>query len=399
MSTNRGTLAALFLGTFVMGCGEMLVVGLLNLIAGDLRVSVPAAGGLVGVSALGLAIGGPLLTALTVRLDKRRLLVGALAVFVVATLVPLLVPAYGPFLVARFVSGATQGLFIAAACTVSTKIVPPERAGRALSMVLSGFAVSTALGVPLGTLLGQALGWRGAFLAVLACAVVPLAALPAMLPPVPSTGGSRLAGQARYAFAPQVLAVLGLAFLMFAGSAATQTYIVPFLRQVTGVPAAATSVFLMAYGLATAVGSFVGGRFADRGAARTLIVGTTGTALALLALYLVGASPVLVAVVVLVWGCCGFGIVPSYQYRVVSLAGPGGELASSLPASVANAGVAVGSAAGGLTFGTFGVGAVALTGTVLAALSVAAAWACRGLKPPAAPSTAPEIETHQPVAA
>ncbi len=121
-------LATLFFGVFVMGCAELLVVGVLDLIAADLRVSIAAAGTLVTAYALGMAIGGPILTALTIRMDKRAVLVGTLVVFAVANLVPLLVPDHGVFVAARVLAGAVQGLFIAVGFVTGMALVPPERA-------------------------------------------------------------------------------------------------------------------------------------------------------------------------------------------------------------------------------------------------------------------------------
>src|SRR5215207_10971301 len=152
----RLVLAVLFTGAFVMGCAEMIVVGLIDLIAVDLRVSVPAAGALVTANALGLAIGGPLLTFATTRFDRRVIVLAATAVFVLANLLPALGAGYTSFLIARVVIGAVQGVYIAAAISLATSIVPAERAGRAMSVVISGFATASALGLPLGTLLGQA---------------------------------------------------------------------------------------------------------------------------------------------------------------------------------------------------------------------------------------------------
>jgi MFS transporter, DHA1 family, inner membrane transport protein len=374
-------LATLFLGMFVLGSAELLVVGVLNLIAADLRVSIPAAGTLVTAYALGLAIGGPLLAALTIRLDKRTVLLGALALFILANLVAVLTASYGLFLTARVVAGAFQGVFIAAAFVVGISVVPPDRMGRAMSVVFSGVAVSAALGVPLGTLVGQALGWRGSFTAIVALSVIALIATLALVPSVPSAGGG-VGDQARYAFAPRVLAVLVLNVLMFASLFAALTYIAPFLESVTGVSGALISVFLLAYGVATAVGSFGGGRFADRNAARTLVVATTGTAVCLLALYLVGAIPFLVALVLLALGLFGMGGVPSLQYRIVSLAGPGGALAQSLPASAANVGIAFGSVAGGMAIGASTLSSAVLTGLAIAVIAVVLAWATSNLTPP-----------------
>ncbi|SPT59980.1 MFS transporter [Actinomadura madurae] len=400
--SRRGTtlaLATLFLGMFVTGSAEMIVVGVLNLIATDLRVSIPAAGALVTANALGLAAGGPILTALTIRLDKRLTLIGTIVLFILANLVPVLTANYGVFLAARTAAGALQGLFIAVAFAVAMAVAPPERMGRAISVVVSGVAVSAALGVPLGTLAGQALGWRGSFTAIVAVSVLALVATLALIPPVPSTGGGA-GGQARYAFAPRVLAVLGVTFLMFTGLYSTLTYIVPFLEDETGISGALISVFLLAFGVATAVGSFGGGRFADTNAARTPIAAATGAAFSLLALYLVGPIAPLVALVLAAWGVFSFGMVPSLQYRVVSLAGPGGALASALPASAANVGIACGSLAGGLAIGAFAAPSVVLTGLAITVLTIPAAWAASLLKPPAADEPEPvKVSSEQEIAA
>jgi DHA1 family inner membrane transport protein len=151
MSTQQGelsaartnlALAALFLGMFVLGSAELLVVGVLNLVAADLQVSIPAAGTLVTGYALGLAIGGPILAALTIKLDKRTVLIGTLILFILGNLVAVWAATYGPFLAARVITGALQGLFIAAAFAAGISVVPPERMGRAISVVVSGIGWS-----------------------------------------------------------------------------------------------------------------------------------------------------------------------------------------------------------------------------------------------------------------
>jgi DHA1 family inner membrane transport protein len=374
-------LATLFFGVFVLGCAELLVVGVLDLVAADLRVSIAAAGTLVTAYALGMAIGGPILTALTIKLNKRAVLAGTLILFALANLLPLLLPDHGLFVAARVVAGAVQGLFIAVGFVTGMALVPPERAGRAISVIISGIAVSAALGVPLGTLVGQTVGWRGSFAGIILLSVVALIATVALVPSVPRTGGG-VAGQARHAFAPRVLAVLMLNFLVFAAVYSVLTYVVPFLTGVTGISGALISVFLLAYGLANAVGAFGGGRFADRNAARTLTVATAGTAACLLALCLVGAVAPLVALGMSALGLFVGGMVPSLQFRVVSLAGPGGALASSLPGSAINVGIAAGSLAGGVAISGSGASAPLITGLIIAVIAVPIAWATGFLRPP-----------------
>ncbi|UPL10752.1 MFS transporter [Microbacterium sufflavum] len=376
-------LTVLFAGAFVMGCAEMLVVGMIDLIAEDLAVSLSATGALVTANALGLAVGGPLLTFLTTRFDRRAVLIVSATVFLLATLLPALFADYALFLGVRVVVGAVQGLFIAAGMVTATAIVPPERSGRAMAVVISGFATASALGLPLGTLLGQTVGWRGSFAAVAAAAAVVLVLLIAVLPSVPTAESGRALGQARAAFAPRVLAVLSVSFLTFAAMLAAITYLVPFLAEVTGVSGPLVTVYLLLYGVSTTLGSALGGRFADQNAARMLVIGAVGVLGSLALLLIGGGHPWIVGLAVLGIGLFGMGTAPSIQHRVVALSGRGAPLAASLPASAVNAGIATGSLIGGLALDAGGASAVAVAGMAVATVAIVAAAASGRLRPPA----------------
>lgn len=378
----RRTLSTLFAANFVLGTAETLVIGLLVVISGDLGVSVPAAGGLVTAYAVGLAAGGPLLTMATMRLDRRTVVRGSIAVFVVGNLLAVVTADYLTFLVARGITGALHGLFLATAFTVATAVVPREAAGRAMAAILLGNTLAGAFGAPLGTALGQVAGWRGAFVAVAALGALVLAASWFLVPSLPGASADDDGrGQLRNAFAPRVLALLLVCFLVFAASCAAWSYVVPFLEEVTGVSGAMVGVYLMIYGAATAAGAYVGGRLADWNAARALVLGLTGLTLSLVALWFLGSSPVMVALILALLGLCTMGMAPSLQHRVVSLAGPGAPLAQSLPASAANVGVATGAAVGGLAISGFGVAAAVAVGALIGAVAIPVAMATDRLKP------------------
>ncbi len=382
MNNRSGpALAALFAAAFVMGSAELLVVGVIDLIAADLAVPVSTAGAAVTAYALGIAIAGPVLTALTIRSERRAVLAWALAGYVVATAAPLVTSSAALFLTARFAAGALHGLFICVAFAVAGALVPAERTGRAIGIVLGGIAVSTALGVPLGTLVGQAMGWRAGFVGVAVLGLGALIALLRVVPAVAATGGGGASVQIRYAFAPRVLAVLGTGLLLLGGQYAALTYITPFLQERTGVPSGAVSAFLLAYGVATAVGVFAGGWAADRSATRTLVLGNVALVVALGLLHLVAGIPLLVAVVLVLWGVVGMGLVPSLQYRVLQLAGPGRDIAATLPASALNAGIALGALGGGWALDAYGAGGPLITGLVVTAVALPAAWATAAPRP------------------
>ncbi|WP_068922035.1 MFS transporter [Planobispora rosea] len=379
LSRTRGNLAliSLFLATFVLGSTELVVVGVLDLIAADTGVTVSTAGTLVTAYALGLCLGGPALTAATIRLPRRTLLWVCMLAFLLATLAMVVTTSFALLLAARAVAGALHGAFVGAAFAAVGVLLPAERLGRGIAVVLGGIAVSTAMGVPIGTLVGRALGWTGAFTVIVAVGVVVLAGLLLLMPSVTTAGGggaARLRPQVRSAFAPRVLVMLAIGVLLLGGQFTVFTYITPFLLEVTAISDSAVSGFLLAYGVATAIGTFAGGWAADRDASRTLLVSNVVLILALGLLYLAGAVPVLTAVALLVWGLVGFGLVPALQYRVATLAGPARDLAASLPASAVNAGIAAGALLGGWALTGSGLSAVVVVGLLMCLACLPLTW-------------------------
>ncbi len=388
-------LATLAVSAFVVGTCELVVVGLVDRIAASTEVSISAAGQVVTAYALGIGFGGPIVAALTTRIRRRGLLAATIAAFLAGNALTAAAASYGMLLAARIATGAMQGLFIGVASVVAASLVIPERRGQAMSMVFGGIAVSTVLGVPLGTLLGQALGWRAAFVAIIALGVVALVCTLLFIPDVEDHGSGRLADQLRAACAPSVLAMLGLGLLLIGGQFAAFTYLIPYLREETGISGGAVGAFLLVYGLASAVGTFGGGRLADRSAATTLVVANLLLVLALAAFYLLGSTAALAAVSLAAWGLVGFGLVPALQLRVIALAGPNADLAATLSASAVNLGIALGAFVGGRVVASVGVHQVVLTGLTIVTVALPATWATRRLQPVAAhtESATPAVAT------
>lgn len=336
-----------------------------------------------------MAIGGPLLTVATVRVGRRRLLLAALAAYVVVTAVAFSAGNFPVLLAARALTGSLQGLFVGAAFTVATTIVPRDRIGRAMSAVVGGFAVSAAIGVPAGALIGQYLGWRGAFLAVAGLGIAVFAATRVLVPSVglPARGDGGL--HLRDAVSPRVLAVLAFALILFAGSYGALTYVTPFLQHVTELSETWITAFLLIYGAATASGAFGGGRFADRNAPRTLVIATAVLVVVFILLLAAGRARAAAGVALVAWGLFGFGLVPSLQYRVASLAGPAAAVAAPLPASAINAGIALGSLLGGWALAAQGPSAPMGIAIAVCAVALVLAVATGRLRPPGNPVSQP----------
>jgi DHA1 family inner membrane transport protein len=393
-SSNWWALSALGLGAFVVGTAELLVVGVLNLVAQDLGVSVSTAGMLVTGYALGISIGGPLLSAVTIRLDRRLLLWLSLLVYLAGNVLTLASGSFGMLLTSRILTGSVHGLFIGVAFAVAAGLVPRQRQGQAMAVVMGGITVSIVVGVPLGTLIGQAISWRAAFVVVVMLAAVALAAAILLVPRVAARGAGNFAAQAHAAFAPRVLAMLGVGLLLMGGQFTAFTYLEPYLENVTGISGGAVSGFLLIYGIAAAAGTFIGGRAADRSATVTLVAANALLLPALGLLYLLGSVPVAVAVVLAGWAIVGLGLVPALQLRVIGLAGEGADLAATLGVSAVNAGIAGGSLVGGAVVAGSGVHSVVLAALLVCAVALPASWATGLLVPPrAARERLPRPET------
>jgi MFS transporter, DHA1 family, inner membrane transport protein len=380
--SSHMALAALGLAAFTVGTSELVVVGILDPIASDAGVSISTAGALVTAYALGIALGGPVATALTAGFDRRRILRFALAAYVAGNLVTAVTASFGLLVAARAMTGTIHGLFVGVATVIAAGLAEPGREGRAVAMVFGGMAISTVIGVPLGTLIGQSLGWQATFVTIVVLGFVSFALVVGLVPRVRARGTGRLTDEARAALKFPVIATLAVGFLIIGGQFIALTYLGPFLEQVTGISGGALSGYLLAFGIATAAGAFASGRAADRSAASTLIVANAGLAVTLLALYLAGPAPALAALALVGSGLVGFGLVStSLQLRVIMLAGSGGDLAASLGASAANVGIAMGALVGGQVFAGLGVRDVALVGAGILALALPATVASRSLRP------------------
>jgi MFS transporter, DHA1 family, inner membrane transport protein len=356
-------LLALTLGAFAIGTTEFVIVGLLPTIAADLQVSLPSAGLLVSLYALGVAIGAPVLTALTGHVPRKTLLVALMLVFTVGNLVAYLAPGYNSLIVARILTGLAHGVFFSIGSIIATSVVPKEKAASAIAIMFTGLTVALVTGVPLGTFIGQHLGWRATFLAVSGLGVVALLGSLAFVPrnlaqSAPATFRQQLGVLAQ----PRLLMVYAMTALGYGGTFLSFTYLAPILQEVTGFSANAISGVLLVYGISVAFGNVWGGRLADRlGPIPALKRIFALLALVLLVLTFTAYNTWLVLLTVLALGAVAFGNVPGLQVYVVKqaqrYAPQATDVASGLNIAAFNIGIALGASLGALVV----VGAYALT--------------------------------------
>ena len=346
-------LFALTLSAFAIGTTEFVIVGLIPTIAEQLNVSLPSAGLLVSLYALGVAIGAPVLTALTGKLPRKWLLVGLMALFTVGNLLAWQAPGYESLIVARILTGLAHGVFFSVGSTIATGLVAKEKAASAIAIMFSGLTVALVTGVPLGTWIGQVFGWRETFLVVSLLGLVAMVGSMLLVPGnLPKGAASSVREQLSVLTKKPLLLVYAKTALGYGGAFTAFTFLAPILQQVSGFSAGAVSLILLVYGVSVAVGNIWGGKLADRmGPLPALKLLFAGLAVVLLVLTFTAPHPVLAVLTVLVWGAFAFGNVPGLQVLVVKQAErhtPNAvDVASGLNIAAFNVGIALGSVVGG----------------------------------------------------
>ncbi|WP_433086258.1 MFS transporter [Dactylosporangium sp. CA-052675] len=362
-------LAALAVSTFTFVTTEILPVGLLTLMADDLHRSRSEVGLLMTGYAVVVVLMSFPLARLTQRIPKRLLLGTTLGVFSAATLVSAIAPGYEVLLVARLIVGLSQALFWSIVASTATSLFPPSQRGRTVARMSIGAALAPVLGVPLGTWLGQQAGWRVAFLVmavvgVATCAVV-VALVPSAAPEADSASRGVNPSRRHY-----VLLVLCTAIVV-TGALTAQTYVTPFLLDVTGFAAATLGPLLLVTGSAGFLGTLVVGRFLDRYPWLALVVPMALICLALVVLYALGTMKVAAIVALALNGFAYSAMAAAVQNRILLVAPGSTDLASAGGSSAFNVGIATGSFVGGVIIDHAGVRSVALAGALIAVVAVA----------------------------
>jgi DHA1 family inner membrane transport protein len=256
-------LFALFLATFAIGTTEFAVVGLLPDIATSLDVSISQTGLLVSGYAIGVAVGGPVIVALTSSQPRKRTLLQLCAIFVVGHALAALAPDYGWLMGARVLAAISHASFLGIAAIVAAGSVPPERSARAVSFVWLGFSAASLVGVPSATAIGHAFGWRAAFWMLAAVGVIAGAALQLWMPASSRTEAASFRQEVVALRRPQVLLAMAMSLLVCASTFAVFTYVAPLLLEDTGISVGALPLMLLLFGVGGAAGMVIGGRLGD----------------------------------------------------------------------------------------------------------------------------------------
>jgi len=342
-------LLALALAAFAVGTTEFIIAGILPQVAGDLGVSIPTAGYLISGYAAGVAIGGPIVAILTAGLERKATLLGLMALFIAGNVLCALAPAYGWLMASRIVIALTHGALLGFASVVAAEMVPEERRGRAIALVLAGLTTANIIGVPLGSAIGNAFGWRMAFWAIAALGIVSLAGMALWLPRMTRRGAANpdLRAELRVLVRPDVymsLAIIVLAAMAYFGLFA---YIAPLLLNSAGAPEMAVPVLLSVLGVASLGGILIGGRLADWKLMPSVVGILVLETAANLLLPLVVHGLTAATIGLFVWTVVGVPLIATpLQTRILNGAREAPNLAATLVSTAFNIGISSGAALG-----------------------------------------------------
>jgi MFS transporter, DHA1 family, inner membrane transport protein len=392
-------LLALAIGAFGIGTTEFVIMGMLPEVAADLGVSVSAVGILISAYAVGVVIGAPTLTALGLRFTPRQTLVALMVVFVVGNALAALAPSYGTLAAARVLTALAHGSFFGVGAVAARRLVPPEHATRAISLMITGLTLANVIGVPLGTFVAQQASWRVVLGAI---AVIGLVTIAGLLAWMPAGAGepSDLRGELRAFRRGQVWLVLGLTMVGFSALFAVYSYVSPILTELGGIPTEWVTPVLALFGIGTTVGTLAGGRLGDRYGFSFVAVGLLLMTAVLVTFAFLARTPAAAVTLLVLFGTISFALGPVVQNAVIEAARvPGGSLVSAANQGAFNVANAVGAALGALVISSgLGYTAPMWVGAVLALVGAGIAVLARAADRRSVRAPEPLIARVQPTA-
>jgi DHA1 family inner membrane transport protein len=362
------SLFSLTLGAFAIGMTEFVIMGILPNVADDLHVSISQAGQLITSYALGVAIGGPILAIATHKLPQKTLLCLLMLLFILGNGIAVIAPNYSIVMVARLITALAHGTFLGVGSVIAANLVRVDKRAAAISVMMAGLTISNIIGVPLGTFIGQHLGWRASFGAIVIMGIISLIGILIFIPRIKQKTNTSLLQQVRSLAQPKLLLVLLIGALGCGSLFMVFTYIAPILIQITAFSEHSVTWILVLFGFGVTLGNFLGGKLADWKLIPSLLGNFAVLALILAVFSFTDKIPAAAIITIFIWGIAAFGILPGLQIRIMNLAKEAPELAATSTHSALNLGNAGGAFFGGWAITHISLSSLPWIASLLAAI-------------------------------
>lgn len=363
------SILSLTVGAFAIGMTEFVIMGILPNVAEDLDVSISTAGQLITSYALGVAIGAPILTVLTHKLPQKLLLCLLMVLFILGNGVAVIAPNYTVLMGARLITALCHGTFFGVGAVIASNLVRPDKRAGAVSIMMAGLTIANIIGVPVGTFVGQHLGWRASFGAIMLMGIIALIGISIFIPRIRQNQSVSLTKQFKALAQPKLLVILLACAIGNSSLFAVFTYIAPLLEQVTGFHEQSVTYILVLFGIGVTFGNIAGGKLADW-KLMPAILGIFASICVLLTIFTFTVqSPVGAVITIFLWGAASFAVMPGIQVKIMNMAQDAPALASTSSHSAGNLGNAFGAFCGGWVINNMGLPSLPWVGAVLVGIA------------------------------
>lgn len=360
----------LAIGAFAIGMTEFVIMGLLPNIVRDFDVSVSQAGQLITGYALGVAIGGPIIVMLTIKWNRKYLLLALMAIFIVGNIAASFSPNYGFMMTSRIITSLAHGSFFGIGSILAASMVKPEKRASAMALMFMGLSMSNILGVPFGTLIGQNFGWPMTFIIISVIGALALIGIIIFVPMKKETVKSSVLNELKILKEKRLWLTLAVTLFGFSSVFAYFTYISTVLIDVSHVQENLISYLLIIFGIGVTLGNVVGGKLADWNLNKALKIIFSVFILYFILLYFVQMNGLLMVAGIFFFGLIGFSMSPSLQYKSTLISQDAPTLASTLNQSAFNLGNALGAFIGGIVVTNLPVASLSLIAPILTVIGL-----------------------------
>lgn len=363
---NKLAIFALAIAAFAIGTTEFVTTGLLSNLAHAFHISISMAGLVTSGYAIGIVIGGPFITAATIQLPRRHLLIILLVLFVIGSILSALAPSFEILLLGRVLSAFSHGAFFGVSSVVATSLVPSSKKSSAIAWMFSGLTLANVLGVPMGTLLGQHFGWRAPFLVIAALGMIGVFSIWKFIPRKLDVPKTNFKVEIKAFTTPKIWIALAITALGFSGLLASFAYMEPMLTRITHFSGNAIVWLLGLYGSGLVIGNIIGGKYADKHLMPTLYTSLSSLAIILFAFTVTIHYKVAAAILLFTLGMISFATIPALQTFALKTADSAPTLSSTANIAAFNLGVTIGvSVAGAAISHGFGLASPNWIGALL----------------------------------